>query len=117
METLNIKASKSSPLVKYDVESNTLEIAGECYPENAVKFFTPIFQWLDDEINSLNKSLLTVNLNISYFNSSTSKALMNFFDILEKAHDKGKKIAQSDQTTGHHVGSNAEKAQRIESSS
>lgn len=92
METLNIKASKSSPLVKYDVESNTLEIAGECYPENAVKFFTPIFQWLDDEINSLNKSLLTVNLNISYFNSSTSKALMNFFDILEEAYDKGKKI-------------------------
>jgi hypothetical protein len=92
MDTLNIEASKSSPLVKYEVESNTLEITGECYPENAVKFFTPIFQWLDGEIKSLDKPILTVNLNISYFNSSTSKALMNFFDILEEAHDKGKKI-------------------------
>lgn len=92
MDTLNIEASKSSPLVKYDAESNTLEITGECYPENAVKFFTPVFQWLHEEVKSLDAPLLTVNLNISYFNSSTSKALMNFFDVLEEAYDKGKKI-------------------------
>ena len=92
MDTLNIEASKSSPLVKYEAESNTLAITGECYPENAVKFFTPIFQWLDGEVKFLDKPLLTVNLNISYFNSSTSMALMNFFDTLEEAHDKGKEI-------------------------
>jgi len=92
MDTLNIEASKSSPAVTYEAESKTLEITGECYPENAVKFFTPIFQWLEKEVTSLDTPLLTVNLNISYFNSSTSKALMNFFDMLEEAHEKGKKI-------------------------
>jgi len=92
MDTLNIEASKSSPLVKYDAESNTLEITGECYPENAVKFFAPVFEWLHEAVKSLDAPLLTVNLNISYFNSSTSKALMNFFDVLEEAYDNGKKI-------------------------
>lgn len=92
MDTLYIEATKSSPLVKHDVESNTLEIKGECYPENAVKFFAPVFEWLDNEAKKTENPPLTVNLNISYFNSSTSKALMNFFDILEEAYDRGKEI-------------------------
>ena len=92
MDTLYIEATKSSPLVKHDVESNTLEITGECYPENAVKFFAPVFEWLDNEVKKTDAPILKVNLNISYFNSSTSKALMNFFDMLEEAHDRGKKI-------------------------
>ncbi len=92
MDTLYIEATKSSPFVKHDIDSNTLEITGECYPENAVKFFAPVFEWLDNEAARIDNSLLTVNLNISYFNSSTSKALMNFFDMLEEAYDMGKKI-------------------------
>ncbi len=92
MDKLYIEATKSSPFVKYDVEFSTLEITGECYPENAVKFFAPVFEWLDREVKVLNTSLLTVNLNISYFNSSSSKSLMNFFDMLEEAYDKGKNI-------------------------
>ena len=92
MDTLYIEATKSSPLVKYDNASNTLEISGECYPENAVKFFSPVFEWLENQVNILDAPLLTINLNISYFNSSSSKALMNFFDILEEAYEKGKKI-------------------------
>ena len=92
MDTLYIEATKSSPLIKYDVESNALEITGECYPENAVKFFTPVFDWLEDELKILDGPCLKVNLNISYFNSSSSKALMNFFDMLEEAYDRGKNI-------------------------
>lgn len=92
MDTLYIEATKSSPLVKHDVESNTLEIIGECYPENAVKFFAPVFEWLENELNNPDSPPLTVNMNISYFNSSTSKALMNFFDMLEEGYEKGKKI-------------------------
>ncbi|CCK79771.1 DUF1987 domain-containing protein [Desulfobacula toluolica] len=92
MDTLYIEATKSSPFVKYNIESNTLEITGECYPENAVKFFSPVFEWLNTETKKLDTPVLTVNLNISYFNSSSSKALMNFFDMLEEAYDNGKKI-------------------------
>ncbi|MBU1247522.1 MAG: DUF1987 domain-containing protein [Proteobacteria bacterium] len=92
MDELYIEATKSSPLVKFDPKNNVLEIVGESYPENAVKFYAPMFEWLNNNLGHLNSQPLTVNLNVSYFNSSSSKALMNLFDVLEETFQKVGKI-------------------------
>jgi len=92
MQNLMIKATKDSPEINFDCSSNTLEIKGKLYPEDAGKFYSVIFQWLNEYIDQLDDQACVVNLEIIYFNSSSSKALMNIFDQLDAAAANGKNI-------------------------
>jgi len=92
MDNLIIKATKDSPEIFFDCVKNILEIKGKLYPEDAAKFYSQLFDWLNEYIDQLEDQECVVNLEIIYFNSSSSKALMNFFDILDDAASEGKKI-------------------------
>ena len=92
MEKLLIEATKSSPFIRFDHAEHTLEIRGESYPENAAKAYAPMFAWLEEYLQGLQDEVVRVDLEITYFNSSSSKILMNFFDMLEDAAQAGKKI-------------------------
>jgi hypothetical protein len=89
MQNLMIKATKDSPEIHFDSSTNILEIKGKMYPEDAGKFYAPVFQWLNEYLDQLENQKCVVNLEIIYFNSSSSKALMNIFDLLD---DSGKNI-------------------------
>ncbi len=92
MQELIIDATKSSPRVHFDPSRHVLEMAGESYPENASKFYAPLFDWLTAYLAGLGEEPVTVNLTISYFNSSSSKALMNLFDMLDESCRVGRRI-------------------------
>ena len=92
MQTLEIIATKSSPEINFNAQTNTLSIAGESYPENTAQFYEPVFEWLDEYLTELSDQQVTFNMELIYFNSSSSKALMDIFDILEEASDDGKNI-------------------------
>ncbi len=83
MDNLKIKATKHTPSINFDTEKNILVLKGECYPENISEFSTPIFSWLTDYLKQLTNEVVIVNLEISYFNSSTSRMLLEFFLKLE----------------------------------
>lgn len=93
MDNFIMEATKSTPSVRLDAVSNVLEIKGESYPENASKFYSPVFEWLDKYLAGLQGQDVKVNFTISYFNSSTSKILMNMLDMLQEAHKAGKTIS------------------------
>ena len=92
MQTLEIIATKSSPEIIFNAQTNTLSIVGESYPENTAQFYEPVFEWLDEYLTELSDQQVTFNMELIYFNSSSSKALMDIFDILEEASDDGKNI-------------------------
>jgi hypothetical protein len=93
MESLLIAASKSTPGVHFDAGTNLLEIKGESYPENASKFYAPLFDWLGGYLEQVADGVeVVVNLEIIYFNSSSSKALMNIFDMLSQAGAAGRRV-------------------------
>ena len=92
MENLVIEATKSSPYIHFDAVKNILEIRGESYPEYAAKFYAPVFQWLETYLDSMDPKSIEIKLEVIYFNSSSSKILMNFFDKLESAAKNGKQI-------------------------
>lgn len=92
MQELCIDPTKSSPRVCFDPVRHVLEITGESYPENAAKFYAPVFEWLKLYLAGLGDQAVTMDLNISYFNSSSSKALMNLFDLLDEACRNGRRI-------------------------
>jgi len=92
MENLVIAKTEATPEIRFDYASGILELRGESYPENTADFYAPVFAWLRNFLASGNGLAATVNMEIIYFNSSSSKALMNIFDLLDEAVASGRKI-------------------------
>jgi hypothetical protein len=92
VDNLVIEATKSSPYVRFDASAGVLVIKGKCYPENAAKFFCPIISWLKEFLLSSTLPQVWVEMELTYFNSSSSKALMNFLEMLEGAASAGKAV-------------------------
>ncbi|MFP4332291.1 MAG: DUF1987 domain-containing protein [Campylobacterales bacterium] len=93
MKNITIKKTEFTPFVKLDAKKHIHEIRGESYPENSIEYYEPIIEWLEKYIEKLKKREKAVfNLEIIYFNSSTSKILMDIFDILDEGAKKGKTL-------------------------
>ena len=93
MDKLHIEATKYTPLISFDPVNNVLEIKGRSYPENTSQFYAPVFSWLEEYLSQVKKEEVVVNIELIYFNSSSSKILMDFFDILEEEAGNGKNIS------------------------
>ena len=91
MENLIIEATKSSPKIDFNQSSNTLLIHGESYPEDTTLFYEPVFSWLEEYLELLEEKAV-VNIELIYFNSSSSRVLMDIFDMLEDASEEGRDI-------------------------
>ncbi len=90
MELLKYMPERLNPGVTLDVESGTFTIFGRSCPENAVEFYKPILQWLDDyKMNPLEKTIFEFRL--EYYNTASSKViyaiLSKLDDIYENGHD------------------------------
>jgi len=92
MDKLLIEKTESSPYVCFDAGKNFLIIQGESFPENAAKFYTPVLDWLHAYLQTIKQEEVVVEFEIIYFNSSTSKIFMNFFQMLDEAVATGKNI-------------------------
>lgn len=90
MEIFEREKTKSTPWIKLDPKQNCLEIRGESYPENSANFYSPMLEWLDHYLGQLdNTAGVRADIELIYFNSSSSKVFMNFFDMLEDAAQRG----------------------------
>jgi len=99
MSPLNIDPTEFTPKILFDPENNKFEISGFSRPENVIGFYRPILKWLDEYNDSVlsnninfNKSLLTVNLRMTYFNSASSKFLLDILLEFMKYHSKGNDV-------------------------
>jgi hypothetical protein len=61
---------------------------GKSYPENTFEFYKPVIEWLEEFLKNPPCKKLTVNMEIIYFNSSSSKFFFDFFDVLDENRDK-----------------------------
>jgi hypothetical protein len=91
MDSIILEKTKSTPFVRLDPENRKVEFKGESFPENAAKFFAPLFSWMRDYLATEFQEL-TVEIEMTYFNSSTSKAFMNMLEMFEKAVLSGKNV-------------------------
>ena len=82
MESLSIEGTNKTPSVKLDPESGVIEIKGRSIPENSIEFYRPIVEWLDEYAKNPNETT-TVNVQLEYFNTSSSKCILDIFKKLE----------------------------------
>ena len=86
MENLNIAETKYTPVINLDT-NGTISMVGKSYPENTFEFYAPMMEWVKEYFETSAKDTTTVNLEITYFNSSSSKLFFDFFDLLEENND------------------------------
>lgn len=91
MDNLSLTATQYTPEILLDT-TGTISMKGKSYPENTFEFYQPILDWVEAYLQDENKEALTVNMEIVYFNSSSSKLFFDFFDTLEEAVNNGKSI-------------------------
>ncbi|MTI40342.1 DUF1987 domain-containing protein [Fulvivirga lutimaris] len=86
MDNYTLTPTPKTPRLYFNSQSGDFEISGRSIPENSIEFYRPLMEWLDNYVTSPSSSTkLTINL--EYFNTSSSKCLVEVFRKLEKIND------------------------------
>ncbi len=94
MKSLVINAELDSPYypeVFFNAETGICEISGESYMEEAYKFYLPLINWIKEFVLN-EKKPLELNIKLIYFNTSSSRLILDILDILKKFRDDGNEI-------------------------
>lgn len=92
MNTLNIKPTKSTPEVIFDIDEGTFRMSGVCVPEDGPAFFGPIIDTIEDSIPVL-QVRTSFSFDLKYFNSSSLKGIYCILKQIDSANQAGKKIS------------------------
>ena len=88
MELMKIEGTNITPSVEFDAETGLLNLKGRSIPENSLDFYQPIYSWLDEYIaNPASKTIMNVQLD--YFNTSSSKCILDILKRVDKIDDAG----------------------------
>lgn len=91
METIVREGTPKTPYIRFDGEKGIIEIKGRSIPENSIEFYKPLVDWLE-EYTLLEKKQTAVNVQLEYFNTSSSKCILDIFKKLEVLFKKGQKV-------------------------
>lgn len=88
MNKIQIDATERTPSIVFDFDKNHFSISGESYPENTAEFYGDIISQFGSHLKTLNEAEIVFNFSLVYFNSSSSKVVMRFFEDLEQAAER-----------------------------
>ncbi len=91
MESLSIEGTAKTPTIKFDAELGLIEIKGRSIPENSIEFYKPLVDWLE-KYSKVAKPLTKVNVQLEYFNTSSSKCILDVFKKLEGIHKSNNEV-------------------------
>ena len=85
MDKITKDGTPKTPTINFDSEVGKIEMKGRSIPENAIEFYKPLVDWLD-EYASVSKDITEANIQLEYFNTSSSKCILDVFKKLETIH-------------------------------
>ncbi|MBI2269696.1 MAG: DUF1987 domain-containing protein [Bacteroidetes bacterium] len=91
MEKISIEGSPKTPTINFDVEKGFLEIKGRSIPENSIEFYKPLVDSLEKYAGKP-QSATSVIIQLEYFNTSSSKCILDVFKKLEAIHKGGSSV-------------------------
>lgn len=93
LSPLHIPATSSSPEVEFRFAEQRLSLRGESFPENAAAFYNPVIAALREFLAlPAAEQPLTIEVSLTYFNSSSTKMLFTLFDLLDRAAADGRRV-------------------------
>jgi DNA polymerase III delta prime subunit len=91
MSVIKIQGTDDTPTVTLDKENNIFEISGRSLPEDVVVLYKPILEWLDEYKNDP-LDLTVFNFKLEYFNTASSKLLLDVLLKLEDINNDGHEV-------------------------
>jgi hypothetical protein len=79
------------PSVDFNAETGVCSLSGESYLEDTLEFYTQLNNWLD-KFYAEKKIPLTFEFKLQYYNTSSSKCIVDIMVLLKKYQNKGKQI-------------------------
>ncbi len=92
MDIIKIQGTDDTPAVILDVENEIYQLSGRSLPEDVGAFYDPILDWLEDFAESKNDKM-TFGFKLEYFNTASSKLLLDILLKLEEMFEAGKEIS------------------------
>jgi len=91
MDVIKIMGTDDTPTVTLDAGSNIFEISGRSLPEDVAAFYNPIIEWME-KYNQAPLAKTVFNFKLVYFNTASSKMLLDILMKLEELHNAGKQV-------------------------
>ncbi|ALO15406.1 MAG TPA: DUF1987 domain-containing protein [Salinivirga sp.] len=91
MEVIKIIGTDDTPSVTLDAQNEIFEISGRSLPEDVAAFYEPILDWLDRYAEEPNEKTV-FNFKLVYFNTASSKLILDILLKLEEMHEDDKEI-------------------------
>ncbi len=86
MEEIKLAPTQKTPSVTFN-NSGMLELKGRSIPENSLEFYKPLIDWVESYSRTPSAET-NVHVQLEYFNTSSSKCLLDFFKRLEGLSSK-----------------------------
>lgn len=87
MENFSKAPSPKTPRIFFDASTGNFELSGRSIPENSIEFYKSTMHWLDEYSKSPAEKT-TLNVKLEYFNTSSSKCLVEILRKLESMKDQ-----------------------------
>ncbi|MBI5219359.1 MAG: DUF1987 domain-containing protein [Bacteroidia bacterium] len=91
MEPISIEGTQKTPTINFNHLTGKVEIKGRSIPENSIEFYKPLVDWLEQYLSCAQK-LTEVNVQLEYFNTSSSKCILDVFKKLEAIYKAGGEV-------------------------
>lgn len=94
MKNLEIEGSHKNffiPTINFNAKTGICEIHGESFLEDTVEFYRHLIDWIDEYIETV-KGPLALIIKLSYFNTSTSRSILDILNLLKDYEDEGGEI-------------------------
>lgn len=83
MSTIQLEGTAKTPRIAFHDAPMSMEISGRSIPENSIAFYTPLLEWVDEHLKG--GGTLEVSIRLEYFNTSSSKCLMDLLRRVEQS--------------------------------
>jgi hypothetical protein len=91
MNTISIKGTYETPAIEFNAGEGNLLIEGRSLPENSISFYDPLLNALESYMDNP-ADFTIVNFKLEYFNTSSSKCILNILRILQKIHSNKESV-------------------------
>ncbi len=91
MDNFVLEGSAKTPSVDFNADKGVLELRGRSIPENSIEFYKPLNEWIENYGKSPQGETV-VDVRLEYFNTSSSKCILDLFKQLENLNGSGTNI-------------------------
>lgn len=91
MTNILLDGSPKTPTVHFDAATGILELRGRSIPENSIEFYKPLIDWIDTYARDP-KPVTQLRVQLEYFNTSSSKCILDLFKKLENVRSSGNEV-------------------------